>query len=65
MKIVIFFCYFFMGNSFCDLLFAFLDDTDLPKLGPLLKERMSKFFPIRVDHFEKEGNNERDKVAFL
>ena len=61
MNIVIFFCYFFMGNNFCDLLFAPLDDTDFPKLGPLLKERIcskwSKFFPFRVDPYEKEGNN--------
>ena len=46
-------------NSFCDFLFASLDDVAISKWGSLLQERIcstrSKLFPLRLIFIEKEA----------
>ena len=59
--------HFYVGNSYCDFLFAFLDSVALLKWGLLLKQRIcscrSKFFALRVDPIDKEGKDESDRLT--
>ena len=56
--------FFYKGDSFCDFLFAFLHT----KLRVYSKRKEfalcgGKFFPLRVDPFQKGGKNNFDKDA--
>ena len=57
---------FYKGDNFHGFLFAFLHTTSLLlKKGLHLKERISKFFPFRVDPPFSEGRKKVKRVASL
>ena len=50
-----FFCHFYTGNTFCDLLFASLDNKWSLLLQEEIWSKRSKFFPLRIGQHLENG----------
>ena len=61
--------HFTKGNNFRNFLSTSLEDRALSNEGQLLKKRIcsswSKFFSLRVDHFQKGAKKENARVPSL